>query len=88
MSQPRHHSLAEVCVGTVVGLAINIALQRLVFPWFGIAVPISSNVGIALIFTAVSVVRGYAVRRVFNGANKKRWRWKKVGRTGGLINHE
>jgi hypothetical protein len=65
VSQPRRHSLAEACVGTAVGFALSVAVQRLVFPWFGVHVGAGGNLGIAAIFTVVSIARGYAVRRFF-----------------------
>ena len=64
--QTRTHSALESVTNTLVGLAIAIATQRVVFPWFDIQVDHLENVAIAAIFTAVSIVRSYAVRRTFN----------------------
>jgi hypothetical protein len=36
-----------------------------VFPLFGLAVTVTENLLIGLIFTAVSIVRSYALRRSF-----------------------
>jgi len=40
--------------------------QIMIFPLFDINVPLGSNLGIGVWFTAVSIVRGYCVRRWFN----------------------
>jgi hypothetical protein len=37
----------------------------MVFPLFGLAVTVTENLLIGLIFTAVSIVRSYALRRGF-----------------------
>jgi hypothetical protein len=44
---------------------VAVAMQMLVFPLFGLAVTITENILIGLIFTAVSIVRSYALRRTF-----------------------
>jgi len=64
--QSRKMSFLEVCVSTAIGLAVAIATQVIIFPWFGIAVELHQNFLIAGIFTVVSIVRGYWVRRLFN----------------------
>jgi hypothetical protein len=38
----------------------------IVFTIFSIHIPMSSNLAIGAIFTAVSIARSYVVRRVFN----------------------
>lgn len=60
--QTRIMSLINVAIGFFVALAAQVA----VFPWFGIHVPLSDNLAIGGIFTAVSIARSYAVRRMFN----------------------
>lgn len=66
MSQTKLQSFIEQVVSTFVGLGVALATQLVVFPWFGINIPLSHNLLIVALFTAVSVVRGYAVRRLFN----------------------
>ena len=65
MKQSRRHSLLEACGNTAFGYAINIGVQELVFPIFGIHVSLGQNVEIGLIFTLVSISRSYVVRRFF-----------------------
>ena len=65
MKQSRLMSLVESLANVLVGYGVAVATQMLVFPLFGLAVTISENLLIGLIFTAVSIVRSYALRRGF-----------------------
>ena len=60
-------SLVEAVANTVVGYVVAVATQFTVFPLFGLRVGLIENLGIGLIFTAVSVARSYLLRRVFEG---------------------
>lgn len=64
--QTKTRSMIESWVNVVVGLAINIMIQRIVFPMYGWDVSYSENIQLSLIFTVVSVVRSYGLRRLFN----------------------
>lgn len=66
MSQSRRMSLVEAVTNTVIGYAVAVATQFAVFPVFGLRVGLVENLGIGLIFTAVSLARSYALRRLFN----------------------
>ncbi len=65
MKQSRLMSLVESLANVLVGYGVAVATQILVFPLFGLAVTITENMLIGLIFTAVSIVRSYALRRGF-----------------------
>jgi hypothetical protein len=65
MKQPRRHSLLEAIVNTVVGYALAVLTQMAVFPLYGLAVPLRETLMIGGIFTVLSVVRSYTLRRVF-----------------------
>lgn len=65
MSQSRRMSAMETCLSTAIGYAVAMATQAVVFPLFGIHASASAQFEIALIFTGVSILRGYAVRRFF-----------------------
>jgi hypothetical protein len=65
MKQSRLMSMIETCLNTGVGFVVAIATQVLVFPLFGYSPPLSTNLKIGLIFTFVSIVRGYVLRRAF-----------------------
>lgn len=64
--QSKKMSLLETCVSTAIGYSVAILAQVLVFPLFGLTVSLSQNMAIGAIFTVVSIVRGYCVRRLFN----------------------
>lgn len=64
--QLKRHSLLESILNVMIGYTIAILTQILVFPLFGIQIPISSQLSIGGIFTAVSIIRSYYVRRFFN----------------------
>lgn len=63
--QTRIHSLVESATNIVIGYVVALASQLLVFPMFDIHVPITDNLLIGAWFTAISLVRSYAVRRLF-----------------------
>jgi len=65
MKQSRLMSLVESLANVLVGYGVAVATQMAVFPLFGLAVTISENLLIGLIFTVVSIVRSYALRRGF-----------------------
>ena len=65
MSQSRAMSLVEATTNVVVGYALAIATQMVVFPWFGIETGLAEHLTIGLAFVGVSQVRGYLLRRLF-----------------------
>lgn len=66
MSQTKLGSLLEAKANIVVGFSINWTANMLVLPLFGWHVTGSQAFNLGLIFTAISLVRSYALRRVFN----------------------
>lgn len=64
--QSRRSSLIEAAANTAIGYLVAVAAQAVIFPAFGIAASAGQNFGIAAAFTAVSLVRGYILRRLFN----------------------
>ena len=66
MNQTRLGSFIESCMNVAIGYGIALASQLLVFPWFGIHIPLSSNLAIGGIFTVISIARSYIIRRWFN----------------------
>ena len=68
MKQSRLMSLVESLeslANVLVGYGVAVITQMAVFPLFGLAVTVSENLLIGLIFTAVSLVRSYLLRRAF-----------------------
>lgn len=64
--QKKSHSMIEIVVGTGIGFGVALLTQLAVFPLFGIQTSHGENFAIAAIFTVVSILRGYCVRRLFN----------------------
>jgi hypothetical protein len=64
--QSRTHSMAETMANIVVGFGFSMVIQALVLPAFGHDITLAQNFWITCIFTVVSVVRGYGIRRIFN----------------------
>jgi hypothetical protein len=66
MSQTRLGSFIEAVMNILIGYGIAVASQIIIFPWFGIHIPLHANFQIGAWFTLVSLIRSYAIRRWFN----------------------
>jgi hypothetical protein len=64
--QSRSASLLETVTGTVTGFLLSVWVQRLLFPAMGHDLVLAENLIVASVFTTVSILRGYTVRRLFN----------------------
>ena len=64
--QSKRGSLIEAFAQTFIGYWINIVVQIIVYPLYGATFSLQQNLSIGLIFLAVSLVRGYGLRRLFN----------------------
>jgi hypothetical protein len=67
--QSRRQSLIEAITNVAVGYALAVLTQIVVFPWFGLQVPFRDNLAIGAMFVMISLLRSYALRRLF-----ERWR--------------
>lgn len=65
MTQSRRLSLVEAITNVAVGYVLAVITQIVVFPWFGIHPSLGENLAIGSIFTGISLVRSYALRRLF-----------------------
>ena len=63
--QSRRRSLLEAISNVVVGYALAVITQIVVFPWFGLQVSLGDNLSIGALFVTISLIRSYALRRVF-----------------------
>lgn len=66
MTQTRLGSLIEAVINTCIGFAINYTANLLIFPLFGFHITPGANFVLGMIYTVISVVRSYCVRRWFN----------------------
>ena len=66
MTQSRTMSAAESVANVAIGFGIALATQVVVFDALKIPVSLEQNLCIGVVFTVVSLVRSYLLRRVFN----------------------
>lgn len=66
-------SFAEAVTNVAAGFSFAFVIQIAIFPIFGIFVSATDNLLIALIFTAVSLLRSFALRRLFESLRTSRW---------------
>lgn len=71
MSQSKTQSFIESLLNIGVGYVIAVSAQMIIFPMFGMIVPLADNLLIGLMFTVVSLVRSYYLRRLFNKLSVK-----------------
>ena len=65
MTQSRRLSLVEAITNVAVGYVLAVITQIVAFPWFGIHPSLGENLAIGSIFTGISLLRSYALRRLF-----------------------
>ena len=63
--QSRCMSMVESMANVAIGYSIAVLAQVLVFPLFGLHASLADNLAIGAIFTVVSIVRSYCLRRMF-----------------------
>lgn len=66
MSQSRAMSMLEATSNVALGYVLAVVTQLLAFPVFGLAVSLPQSAMLGAIFSAVSLVRAYGLRRFFN----------------------
>lgn len=59
-------SFVETCSNIIVGFAVATAANFWVLPLFGFHSTMRNSVEISVIYTAISLVRSYSMRRLFN----------------------
>jgi hypothetical protein len=79
MKQSRLMSLVESIANVAVGYGLALATQVVVFPLFGIAASLSEHLAIGAAFTGVSILRSYALRRLFEAWRIRREQAALVG---------
>lgn len=63
--QTKRASLVESLLNVAIGYGIAVSSQIIVFPWFGVHIPLRDNLLIAVVFTFISIARSFLVRRLF-----------------------
>ena len=64
--QSKKQSFIESLTNVGIGWFISFIANMLVLPLFGYNINLTDGVLISIIFTIISIVRGYVVRRWFN----------------------
>lgn len=65
MSQSRTLSAVEAGTNVVVGYGVAVAAQLVFFPTMGISIALADNLRLGALFTGLSLLRSYALRRLF-----------------------
>ena len=65
MKQSRLMSLLEAVANVIVGYGVAVVTQILIFPIFGLHTTLAQNLQMGLLFTGVSIIRSFLLRRVF-----------------------
>ena len=66
MSQSKRASKIEIGLGTILAMITATITQLIVFPLFNMQVAFDTNIQLVIIFTVVSMIRGYYWRRFCN----------------------
>jgi hypothetical protein len=67
MRQTRLMSLVESIANVAVGYGVAVFTQILIFPVFGLHTTLAQNLQMGAAFTGVSILRSFALRRLFEG---------------------
>jgi hypothetical protein len=67
VKQSRRMSFIEAVTNVTVGFGLAVLTQAALYPVLGIQVSMAMNATIGAVFTCVSIVRSYVLRRLFEG---------------------
>lgn len=70
VTQTRLGSLYEALINIVIGFTINYFANLLIFPLFGLHISPGANFIMGCVYTVISLVRSYLIRRYFNAKLK------------------
>lgn len=68
--QSKKQSLIESLTSTTIGIIIGVVLNLTILPIFGYPVSVVDSLWISVIFTIVSIIRSYVIRRFFNSKER------------------
>lgn len=72
--QSRAMSFVEALANVWVGYGVAVLTQVLVFPLFGLSTTLAQNLQMGAVFTAISIIRSFALRRLFEAIRIRTWR--------------
>jgi hypothetical protein len=64
--QTKAESFFETTLNTAIGFVLSYVGGMIIYPMFGFNISHSQNLQIIMIFTVISILRGYVIRRYFN----------------------
>lgn len=65
MKQSYRASVIETVTGTILGYLVAVLANWFILPLFGFHATLYESFVFALVFTAISVIRGFFIRRIF-----------------------
>ncbi|SFD42730.1 DUF7220 family protein [Roseivivax sediminis] len=71
MSQTRTLSAVEAATSVGAGFLLSLGMQAFLFPAVGLQATLMQNLKLAVGFTALSLLRGYVIRRVFERLGRR-----------------
>ena len=69
--QSKRESMIETLTSVFAGWIIGVILNLTILPLFDYNITVVDSLLVSLIFTVISVVRGYLIRRFFNSKERK-----------------
>ena len=66
MNQTKTESLVEALLNTGIGYLFSLALQLIVYPFYGHSFSFAENLKIGVWFLVLSLIRSYVIRRWCN----------------------
>lgn len=66
MKQSRRGSAIESAINVGIGYGVSVVANILVLPMFGMYPSLADSLAIGLVFTVISLVRSYVIRRMGN----------------------
>lgn len=64
--QTRRQSIIEAWTNILIGFSINFIINIMLLPLVGAELTVANNLWLGAVYTAVSMIRQYAIRRWFN----------------------
>ena len=74
--QTKKESLLEILISVTIGWLIGFISNMVILPLFGYPISVADSIYISILFTLISIIRGYIVRRYFNWQEYKKEKYK------------
>jgi hypothetical protein len=72
MSQTIRRSWVEAWINILIGFGINFTANMVILPLFGFrSLTVENNIYIGIIYTGISLIRTFCIRRIFNRGDDK-----------------